>query len=389
MTPKDAGTKKPNILLRLLAFLLTVVLLLAAVAAVFYRDRLSIGALRRWLSYRSITLDETGLTEPFTHGGGDRLDMACIEGGFVFASRAGAHYYAPEGSELSSQILSLDNPVLSTSAKAGVVYDAGGSSLFLFTGQDLAFTYTPDSGGILSARVNDRGWLAVTAQASRYRGGVTVFNASYQPVITLNYSSAFVTDAVVSPDCRTVAVVTISQSGGAFQSQVLLYAVNAQEPFATVTLPGFTVLDMDFDSAGIWLLGQSSLVVLSADGAQRHEYVFSPGYLKGYALEGDGFAALLLGKYRAGSAREAVTVGADGNLLARQELSAQVLSLSAAGDYVALLTSLGLEIFTSQLQPYAILADTLSARHVALYSDASALLADSQQAWLYIPTGNP
>jgi len=385
MSTKDAGVKKPNIFARLLAFLLTAALLLAAVAAVFYRDKLTIGALRRWLSYRSISLSETGLTEPFTHGGGERLDVACIEGGFVFASRAGAHYYAPDGIELAGEILSLDNPVLATSAKAGVVYDAGGGSLFLFTGQGEAFQYTPESGGILSARVNDRGWLAVTAQASRFRGGVTVFNASYQPVITLNYSSAFVIDAAVSPDCNTVAVVTIRQEGGSFQSQVLLYAVNAQEPFATVTLPGFTVLDMDFDSGGIWLLGQSSLVVLSADGAQNREYPFSPGYLKGYALEGEGFAVLLLGKYRAGSAREAVTVGPDGTVLARQELNSQVLSLSAAGDYVALLSGLGLEIFTSQLQPYALLADTGGARHVALYSDASALLADSQQAWLYVP----
>ena len=101
MTTTDAGSKKPNILFRLLAFLLTVALLLAAVAAVFYRDKLTIGALRRWMSYQAIELNETGLTAPFTHGGGDRLDMACIEGGFVFASRAGAHYYAPEGTELA------------------------------------------------------------------------------------------------------------------------------------------------------------------------------------------------------------------------------------------------------------------------------------------------
>lgn len=57
-----------------------------------------------------------------------------------------------------------------------------------------------------------------------------------------------------------------------------------------------------------------------------------PGrYLKDYALEGDGFSALLLGKYRAGSGAALVTVGADGQELASLDLEDQVLDLDASG----------------------------------------------------------
>ena len=377
--------KKPNILLRLLAFLVTLALLLGAVALVAWRDRLNLDAFRRWLSYRSIQTSDSGQTEPFTHGGGDRLDLSCLSGGFLFSSTSGAYYYSTSGQELGSQILSLERPVLSAGASAGVVYDAGGTSLFLFRDAGLAFSLT-DEDGILSARVNDSGWLTVTGQQSRYRGAVTVYDSGYEPVITLNYSSAFVTDAILSPDCSTVAVVTIGQSGGSFFSRLQLYSVEAEEPFATVDLGGFTVLDMDFDQSGLWLLGESSLITLTADGQTSQEYSFDPGYLKGCSLEGEGFAALLLGDYRAGTAREVVTVDAQGQELARQDLGNQVLSLSAAGRYVALLSGRRLEVFTSDLTPYAQLDDTQGARHAAANDDGSVLLADDQQAWFYLPS---
>jgi len=372
---------------RLLAFLVTTALVLGALAAVVYRDKLNLDSIRRWLTYRSIQTSQAGLTEPFTHGGGERLDMACLESGFLFASTAGAHYYSSGGVELASQVTHMEKPVLSTSSRFGVVYDAGGTSLFQFGSSHEPFVYSdPDNGGILSARVNNSGWLTVTGLHSHYRGGVTVYNADHQPVISLNYSSAFVTDAILSPDCRTVAVVTISQTQGSFQSTILFYSTSGTEPFASVPLDGFTVLDMDFDSNGLWLLGESSLLTLSPKGEEQAEYRFDPAYLKGYTLDGDGFVTLLLGKYRAGSAREVVTVGHDAQVIARQELNGQVLAISASGRYLSLLTGQALDIYTSDLTPYSTLYDTQHARHAALYNDGSVLLADSQEAWLYIPS---
>lgn len=286
---------------------------------------------------------------------------------------------------MAGQIVSLDKPVLSASARAGVVYEAGGESLFLFSGREQTFSWSPDRGGILSARVNDSGWLAITAQASRQRGRVTVFNAHQEEIITLNYSSSFVVDAAVSPDCRTVAVVTMDQSGGAFQSHLLLCSIGDGQTTASVDLEGFAVLDLDFDSAGVWLLGQDSLSVVSPYGGETHSFYFSPSYLKDCSLGGDGFAVLLLGRYRAGQAREAVSVGPNGEVQARRELSGQVLDLSASGRYTALLTGREVCVYDSTLELSGSAGNDRGARRAAVYNDGSVLLADDQQAWLYIP----
>lgn len=382
----DAAPQKRNMLLRLLAFLLTAAMVLGALALVVFRDELNLDSIRRWFAYRSLQTGQTDQTEPFAHGGGERLDIARLEDGYLFASTAGAQYYSFGGKELSSHVTRMEKPVLSTSDSYGVVYDAGGDSLYLFGQSHEPYVYTSENGGILSARVNNGGWLTVTALHEHYRGGVTVLDSRHTPVITLNYSSAFVTDAILSPDGDTVVVVTISQTDGTFHSTLHFYSTYGTEAFHTVTLDGFTVLDMDFDSEGLWLLGESSLITLSAKGEELGRYTFDPTYLKGYALEGDGFAALLLGRYRAGSASDLVTVGRDGQPMAQQELTAQILSLSACGRYLSILSGQQLEIFTRDLTPYALLDDTRHARHVTLCSDASALLADSQDAWLYIPS---
>ena len=70
--------------------------------------------------------------------------------------------------------------------------------------------------------MNSRGWLTVTALEDHYRGGVTVLDEDRQPVISLNYSSAFVTDAILSPDSDTVVVVTPANAAPQTLNEIFL-----------------------------------------------------------------------------------------------------------------------------------------------------------------------
>ena len=378
--------KKPNIFVRLLILAVTAALVAGALLLVVYRDRLNLDAFKRWLTYRSLETSETGQAEPFTHAGGDKLSLAYLDSGVLLASAAGAHYYSFSGEVYAQEVLAMENPVLSAAAGAGVVYDAGGRSLFLFREGQETFHLTLEGGGdLLSARVNDSGWLAVTAQQSGYKGVVTVYNAGGGQVIQIRLSSTFVVDAALSPDCRTVAVVTMDQEGGVFQSQVRFYPVDQEEPSAQVSLGSIAPLDLDYEDGRLWVLGEDCLMIVSDDGKESAVYSFGRSYLKGCALGGDGFALLLLGSYRAGSASQAVTVDGEGQALAQISLTGQVLDFDAAGRYCSLLSGSQLSVCTSELADYALLDSTQGARYTALSPNGSALLADSQRAWLFIP----
>lgn len=382
----DEPKKKPNFFLRLLALLVTLALVLGALVLVVYRDRYNLDALKRWAASRSVETGEGGQARSFTHGGGDHLTFACLGDGVMMASSAGMRYYSLSGQLYAEEVTSMEHPVLMATASAGAAYDAGGASLYLCQRGEESFTLTLEGDGdLLSARLNSSGWLAVTAQESGYKGSVTVYDSGHQRIFRLNRSSTFVVDAAVSPDCKSVAVVTMGQSGGAFQSELLVYPLNSEKPSVRLSLGNLAVLDLDYETDQIWVLGEDALMSVKPDGSDSSVYSFGHSFLKGCSFSGDGFALILLGRYRAGSADEALSIGPDAQVTARLGLAGQVLSFSAAGRYLCLLTGSELDIYTPDMALYRSLADTQGARYAALSSNASVLLADRQRAWMYIP----
>ena len=177
-TPALKRLKKPNPLLRLLALLTTAALLLGAMILVIYRDTINMNTFKHWLDYQRMDTGATGESAPFSHAGGDKLSIAYLNSGVVTASAAGAHYYGLDGQQLAEEVRSLENPVLTASRSTAVVYDAGNQSLFAFRDGEKNFSLSLEGGAdLLSARPNDGGWLAVTAQQSGYKGAVKIGRA--------------------------------------------------------------------------------------------------------------------------------------------------------------------------------------------------------------------
>ena len=385
--PAPKRLRKPNILVRTLALLTTTALVLGALALVAYRDTFNLDTLKRWLAYRDLTTSETGEAAPFTHAGGDKLDLAYLDSGVVTVSSAGAHYYDLEGSSMADQVLPMENPVLSASRTPAVTYDAGNQSLFAFrSGQEYFSLKLSGGADLLSARANDSGELAVTAQQSGYKGAVTVYNNHGQEVIQISLSSVFAVDAVLSPDGKTVAVITMGQENGSFFSRLLFYPVDREEPSAQVDLGSLTVLDLDFEAGMLWVLCEDRLITVTPDGQQVQTCLISPNYLKGCTLEGDNFALLLTGQYRSGGATQALIIDASAQIIQTIPITGQVLDYAASGNYFALLSGGRLSLYDRvTMDLYATLENTQAARRVDLAPNASALLANDQQAWLYIP----
>ena len=381
--PAPKRLQKPNIAVRVLALTVTAALVLGALVLVVYRDTLNVDTFKHWLASQD---PEAGDAAPFTHAGGDKLSIAYLDSGVVTSSTAGAHYYSLDGSPLADEVLSMENPVLTTSRTTAAVYDAGNQDLFVFRGGEETFHLKLEgSNDLLSARVNDSGWLAVTAQQSRHKGAVTVYDSRGEVVIEIGLTTAFAVDAAVSPDKKTVAVVTISQKEGSFYSHLLFFPVNQQKPSAQVDLGSLMVLDLNYEDDVLWVLGEDRLITVTPDGENVQTCGFSPSYLKGCSLDGNGFALLLTGRYRSGSADQALIIDENAQVIHALSLSSQILDYAAEGDYCALLSGSRLTLYNSSLEPYGSLNDLQAARRLDLTANGSALLANSQQAWLFVP----
>ena len=381
-----APKKKPNIFVRLLAFLVTLALLLGAVAAVVYRDRLNFDSIRRWFVYRSLEKSDSGQTESFQYDSAGKGGYSRVGDDLLVWSTAGVRLYSSGGVEYLNESLTLNRPVADTCGSAALIYDAGGNVLHTYEDRSTSFVLNTEQGHeILSARMGPGGSFAVTTRESGYKGVVTVYSSGGHPVVGIRISTRFVTDGLLSDDGKTVAVLTVGQNEDVFESGLDLYALDGDVPFASYSLGNNAILDLRADGSAVWALGESSVSVARADGSAAVHYDYAGRYLKDYALEGDGFSALLLGKYRAGSGAALVTVGADGQELASLDLEDQVLDLDASGRYVAVLTAAGLTLYTKDLQLYDALENTMGARSVVLRSDGTAFLVGGETARLYIP----
>ena len=381
-----APKKKPNIFVRLLAFLVTLALLLGAVAAVVYRDRLNFDSIRRWFVYRSLEKSDSGQTESFQYDSAGKGGYSQVGDDLLVWSTAGVRLYSSGGVEYLNESLTLNRPVADTCGSAALIYDAGGNVLHTYEDRSTSFVLNTEQGHeILSARMGPGGSFAVTTRESGYKGVVTVYSSGGHPVVGIRISTRFVTDGLLSDDGKTVAVLTVGQNEDVFERGLDLYALDGDVPFASYSLGNNAILDLRADGSAFWALGESSLSVARADGSAAVHYDYAGRYLKDYALDGDGFSALLLGKYRAGSGAALVTVGADGQELASLDLEDQVLDLDASGRYVAVLTAAGLTLYTKDLQLYDALENTMGARSVVLRSDGTAFLVGGETARLYIP----
>lgn len=388
--PAPKPPKKPNLFLRLVAFLLTAALVVGAVFLIVNRDKLNYDALKRWFTYRSLAQSDTGAGESFSYQGGSGLSLVRCGKDMLSVSQTGVRLYSTGGVAYVEDTVTLENPVCQVSGGAAVVYDAGGTFLRVYRNRAQAFDLTDNTATILSARLNPSGYLTVVTRSNGYKGVVSVYGKDGKKVLDLRISSAYVLDGVVSEDNRNLLIITAGQENRLFECKVAQYSLteldpDSPTPTATWSLGNQIPLDLVSDSSGLRVLTEYAALSADRDLTQTGSVDWSDRYLKRYSLAVDGHFVVLTGKYRSGSQTTLQVLDEAGQVTAALEESRPILDLAAAGKYIAVLTAQRLEIYTRDLQLYSSVENSLGASHVVLLEDGTAFLAGEDTAWLQLP----
>ena len=363
--------------------LVALLVMIAVVLSILY-DRGEFDGLRRRVLYAKAQKDENGCAQLYRYASDQSGSFASLEGSLVSVSMHQLAVLDETGKSVYEQAVKLQSPMLTASASRAAAYDVGGRSIYVLTPRGLA--YQLDCGGeVLSAVLNDAGYLTVTSNESGCKAAVRVYDGSGQPVFAYRSADRFIMTAALSDDSRTLAVVTMGQSGGVFTSYVVFYRTNSETPVATTALTGSLIYDLNAMDGLFCAVMEEQLCFLDTDGEVRAAYSYGGNYLRRVDCGGDGYAALLLGRYRNGTQHRLVTVAGDGQELASLDVDGEVLSLSTAGRYVAVLYSDHMTIYDKTLSECARLDAVSEAREVLMRADGSAVLAGSTAASLYLP----
>lgn len=381
---EEQSPKKRGKLGRFVLFFLTLAVVLAIVLVAAYRDGTGFDVLRRYLNYGITNQEETDGGYHYDAAAKNRF--AALGDTLVVLSDTSLRVLDGNGTELWSETVQMDAPALVTGGGRAVAYGVGGKVLYVLDEKGLVGKLEADEDEpYIAATLNAEGWLAVTAEKKNYKGCVSVYNASLEKVFDFNSSRRFVTDAYVTDDCKRLAAVTLGQEGGTFISNVVLYDLKETEPMADYSITDGLVMSIGQVDGKLVTVADSKLTFADPDGEIAGEYPYSREYLREFDCQGDGYAVLLLNRYQSGSVGRLVTVGTDGAEMASLDVNREILSVSAAGRYIAVLYTDSLVVYNPDLQAYATLEGTDAAKEALVRQNGSALLIGSESARLYLP----
>lgn len=368
----------------LLVLLAVAAVLAGIVTAAVLLDRSGFDGLRRSIIYAKAVKDENGCAQLYRYNSDQSGHFASLDGSLVSVSMHQLTVLDERNRTLYDESVKFQTPSLQSRGGRAVAYDVGGTEVYVLS--DKGLVYKLDCAGeVLNASLNQKGWLTVVCGESGCKAAVRVYDAEGEAVFAFRSSDRFVMTAALSADSRTLAAVTMGQENGVFASYVVFYRVNSDKEAGRCTLRGSVVYDLTAAGSGFCAVTEEQLCFLSGDGVMTAAYDYGGDYLRRVSVSDDGYAAVLLGRYRTGTQHRIVTVNGEGKELAALEIDAEVASLSAAGRYVAVLTGEELVIYDKQLKPCAQLQEVSQAREVLMRSDGSAVLAGSMAASLYLP----
>lgn len=358
-------------------------IMLIVLAAVLW-DSTAFDGLRRAVLYASAEKDETGCAKLYTYASEKDGCYASLGGSLIQATPRRILVLGEDGEARYNADVKFTRSAVCSNGEVAAVYDLGGTDIYVLSDRGLVRQLTAE-GTILSCTINEKGMLAVTTNKSGYKAAVTVYDEAGEKAFAFNSSDRFLMTAAVSCDGRQMAAVTLGQSEGVFASNLVIYGLDSTEPLADSRLTGSAVYDVGVVGKRWCAVGEDGLHFLVTGGEEAAYYDFEGTYLRRCSLEGEGFAALLLGRYKSGTQTQLVTVDEEGAQLAILDVDKEVLSLSAAGKYVAVLYSDELAIYDRNLEVCARLEDMSSAKLVLMRADGSAVLVGADAASLYLP----
>jgi hypothetical protein len=375
--------KKPNKKLRVALIIAAAVALLAVLAAVLW-DANSFDGLRRSIIYSRAEKDENGCARLYDYSGDRAARFAALDGSLLIASPSQIRLIGETGAVRYEESVRFQSCAVVQCASFAAVCDVGGSDIYVLDSHGLQ-RHMEIPGQILSVTMNEKGYLAVTVNDSGYKASVCVYDEVGQSVFDFHSADRFLMSAALSRDSRSLMAITLGEADGVFANGLVTYRLTGTEPLNREDLTGSAVYDVGPVGRRFCAVSENALCFLTNSGVLQETYSFGGGSLRRCSLDGDGYAALLLGHYKTGSRCRLVTVNEDGRELAALEVDGDVVDLSVSGRYVAVLFSDHLTIYDKTLRELATLDEVSTVRQVLMRSDGSAVLAGLNSASLYLP----
>lgn len=325
---KKAEKSKGLLLKKLVAALL----ILAVLAAAVYVALEAVSGEQSIGEFLSDAMDgETVKTEKFTFDAYSDNVFEELSGGLVAVSASAYQVFDSTGEIVGRGTKAFSNPAAASGAGGAVLWSQGGTDVMMVASTG-ATKVIDSENAVISAAINDSGYVAVSSEESGYKGLVTVYNAEGEALYKWYSGSGYLMDAAVNHSNTGMAALTVSGSG----SRLVSYSFGSEEEQGAYNEAETIYFDMDYISENrVCAVSENKAVFVNGKCEYNSEYSFDGWYLKDYSLGGNGYAVFVLSKYRTGGETMVVSVGPDGSVRGSVSSMSDVRALSVRGRYIA------------------------------------------------------
>ena len=378
----EAGTEQENTapkkqrsgtLRRILAGILTLLLIVLAALIFVFRDALTGEGIRRLFGREN---DSGETREAFTYETGAEQMFASVGDGLAVASSSSLQLLDESGSMVFKQVVSYSSPAAFGSASGALFCDLGGKHS-VFVSPDGESTAIQTGGEIQTAGMNENGWFCLVTAEAGYKALVSVYNSKCEKQYEWWSGSGYVLRAAVSPDNRSLAVLCAERDC----SKLHFFSLNSETERDGAVIDNALYFDLAWLGGNtVCIVGETGLRFFSASGTETGEYGLDGRYLLDYTLSRAGFAAIYVSAYRSGAGGTLLTLGGEGQVLGSAELERDVVSMSAAGKQLLVMTAGSLTLYDQGLVRQYANETLMTARRAILRPAGDILLLHAYSA---------
>ncbi len=278
---------KPPLSLKYVRYLLLLAMVMVALIFLFSnRDQINGDNFRRLM-----TKINMGMNSVAEENGEIRFDSATVgktvvyKDGLAHATVEKLIITDRNGTEFQNTALGYRNPCISSNNRYVFVYDSGGTGLMVADSFSVLFEHQMDH-PIITARMNDDGWLVVVTEGEGYLAKVFVYDASYREVYRYSSLGRYVLDAAVTLDHKSVILSAVNVEGGEIVPELVAFRLNKEKVEWSLPFEGSPCVHLSVKKNGIINgLFNWGMVAVSSKGAELGRYEFENKVLQCYSME--------------------------------------------------------------------------------------------------------
>ncbi len=320
-------------------------------------------------------------TEEFYYESYSKNTFGWLRGNLLLASSAGIELYGGNGELKNSEIFVMESPAIDISGDYGVVYDIEGTSIRVVDSKGNIRTID-NASDIITVGVNKNGWVVAVTQEDGYKALATVYNDEGTPVYKWYSGTGYIIDADISPSNGSMVAACIGDDG----SYIDIFDLTSEEVKYTYSGGNTFIISAEYlNNNRIYAVSDEKSLMLDEKLNLLGETDFESNSLTDYVVTEDSYTVLALSKYYSGNIGELIVNNVDGEKTASLDVEKKIMSVSAAGDYIAVLYSDSVVVYTKDLAVFAHKENVQGVKEILALNSGSVILVSSYSASVFNP----